>query len=208
MVKKLKHIFYIFLCLFCAQAEAYSPEEGNINAVFGPVISRSMFTGTRTSTEPSTTTSFGLLAIGDVNRTGSLEIGLFYITKQFFREQNGLFYGEQTGTVHVDMGYRFWFGDIFSTSLSFFSAYTMGDIAVIHSDLPAGQTLDTSAHDTTEYGFDLSVMAEVVSRNRVGIVVDGRYSLNLTKRDDERADHYAILVGMRYLLQDKVPGPR
>ncbi|MEQ1877706.1 MAG: hypothetical protein ABL958_13765 [Bdellovibrionia bacterium] len=208
-MKKTKYIFVVISLYFGSLAQAYNPQEGNISAVFGPVVSKAVFEGPATGSATSAMTGIGLLAIGDVNTAGSLEIGVFHLTKQFYREQNGLFVGEQTNLIQIDMGYRMWLGNVFSIGLFLFSSYTIGDFAVVHNDLPAGQTLETSARDTTEYGASLSILTELLNRGPVAMMLDTRYSYDVTKRDDERADHFSFLIGLRFLLQEKVaPPPR
>lgn len=84
----------------------------------------------------------------------------------------------------------------------------MGSYNTLHSDFPVNQTeIGTSAQDYTEYGFDFSLQAEVWSSGRYGVVIDGRYSQSVTNKPGEDANHYAFMVGLRYLIQEKGPPP-
>jgi hypothetical protein len=200
-------IICLFLWLFnSAVSLAYVPKAGNVTATFGPQISQTISNGSRSGADNPLQNGYGLIALGDVNDYGALEIGTFYMPKIFIREAGGKFLSEKTQTMHITLGYRYWLAPSFSTSLTFYSAYSMGSYNTLHSDFPAGQTeKGTSAQDYTEYGFDLALQAEVWSSGRYGIVIDGRYSQSVTNKPSEDANHYAFLIGLRYLIQEKVP---
>jgi hypothetical protein len=201
----------IILCLFLwlfnsAVSLAYVPKSGNVTATFGPQLSQTISNGSRTGADNPVQNGYGLIALGDVNDYGALEIGTFYMPKIFIRESGGKFLSEKTQTMHITLGYRYWLAPSFSASLAFYSAYSMGSYNTLHSDFPAGQTVvGTSAQDYTEYGFDLALQAEVWQSGRYGVIIDSRYSQSVTNKPSEDANHYAVLVGLRYLLQEKVP---
>lgn len=148
---------------------------------------------------------FALIAEGDVNNHGGLEIGIFYLHKLYFRKQDSEALAEKVKQIYVTMGYRHWLGTKFSLAAALFSSYTMGDYRVIHSSFNPPNRADTSAQDTTEYGFDFSLQYEFWGRKRWAAVVDTRYSLSVTNKFQEDGDHYGVLVALKYLVQQKDP---
>ena len=84
----------------------------------------------------------------------------------------------------------------------------MGDPTILHNDFTPGNEIDTSATDTTEYGFDFSLQTELWQNDLNSVILDLRYSRSVTNKSSEDADHYGILIGYRYLLQEKKPGAK
>lgn len=184
---------------------AYIPEEGNVTATLGPYFNRTNFGDKPSGAESRTLRGWGLIAQGDANDKGALEIALFHTKRNFFREQGGLYVGEQAELIEIAMGYRVWLTKTFSFATDFYSSYTMGEQVLIHSDFPPGAAPDTSARDTTEYGLDFSLQTELFSYNRYALILDTRYSYSFTNKADERGDQYAALIGIKYLIQEKYP---
>ena len=195
---------FIFLSFICSSKTfAYTPKEGNVSAILGLTKFRTNFGGSSTGASAPFYTGLGLVAVGDVNDHGSLEIGTFYTDKMYIRETGGKYIAEVTQLVHITLGYRHWINSMFSTSMSFFSAYPIGDPEIVHSDFPQNSQIDTSARDSTEYGFDLAFQGELWSNDKLALVWDGRFSKSVTPKNNEYADHYGILVGLRYFIQEK-----
>jgi hypothetical protein len=209
-----KHVIIMTLLLIPGgNADAYMPDEGNVNAIIGPFFSKTDFSGSNTGAHSPVLQNGGLIAQGDVTSKGSVEIAIFYMNKYFIRELGGQYKTEETDLFHITMGYRHWFLESFSGSLAFFSSYTVLDVSTIHNDFPAGVDVDTSARDITEYGFDFSLQYEFWTHGRFGVVVDGRYSYSVTKKDSEYSNHFGALVGLRYLISKReevkiAPPPR
>jgi hypothetical protein len=184
-------------------AYSYVPKEGNVNAVFGPFLYQTRFPSSATGAQSSYLGDFGIMALGDVSSHGSLEIAIFHMNKMFFRQEQGNFIAEKTQAIHITMGYRWWHTNRFSTSLAIYSAYGMGDPEVVHSDFVGSTAVTTSARDTTEYGFDFAAQYEYWSSGRFAGILDARYSLSVTNKPNEYADHYGIMFGLRYFIQEK-----
>ena len=174
--------FIVLVFLYSLSSIAYAPAEGNITSYFGPYLYKTNFAGSPTGAKSPDLAGLGLVVNGDINDKGSLEIGLFQLNKIYFREEQGGFIAEQTALVHITMGYRRWLSQYFSTSLTFFSAYSLGSTKIIHSDFSAGAEVDTSARDITEYGFDLALQSELYSTSNYAIVLDARYSASVTNK--------------------------
>lgn len=197
------------LLLLPLAAAAYVPEEGKITATLGPFIYRTDFKGSDSGATSPVLGDVGLIVNGDASKKGALEISMFHMNKIFFRDQGGLYQAEQTQVVHIGMGYRWWLSERWSSALTFYSAYSIGDPVVVHTDFAPGTEIDTSARDLTEYGFDLSVQAELWHNEKYALVLDARYSPTLTAKDSEHENHYGVLLGFKYVVQEKeTPSPR
>lgn len=197
---------FAFLCFltWSAQSAAYTPEEGKVNAILGPYYFRTNFEGSKQGAVASNKTGAALIAIGDVSDHGSLEIGVFMMRKQYFREYHGGYVGAETSLVHITTGYHFWHTPYFSSSLAFFSAYPIGDAEIIHNSVPpGGDPVDTSVSDNAEYGIEASLQGELYSSGRYALVLEARYAFSLTHKNSESADHYGALLGLRYLIQEE-----
>lgn len=182
---------------------AYIPKEGQVTATFGPYFSRTDYHGDDASANPSSYhSSLGLVALGDINARSSLEIAMLYTPVTYIRSQESLYLAEKTQVMHITMGWRYWFNPYFSGSLSFFSAYSMGDTSITYNALPAGETLNTSATDITEYGFDFALQGDLWHNEKFAVILETRYSLSVTNKRGESGNQYGALLGLRYLIQE------
>lgn len=191
------------MVLVSIQAWSYTPKEGSVSALLSPLIMQSEF---QSKTDEIRNPYFGglsLIAQGDVNDTGSLEIGLFHFDKVYYMTSANQAITEKIELMHVTLGYRYWLNSIFSLSLSFSSSYSIGDPQITFSQFPVGQEVKTSAHDTTEYGFDLSIQTELWTNTKSSIIADTRYYYSVTPKDSEKANHYLVQIGYKQLIQNK-----
>lgn len=184
-------------------AHAYTPKEGSVTGTFGPFLNKTNFTGSSSGAKASVLGGPGLVAVGDISDHSGLEVAMFYMPKMFFRDADGLFIAEKVQMLQVNMGYRRWLNPYFSTSLTFYSTYAIGDEEIVHSDFNPRNSVGTSARDRTEYGFDWALQGDLYSWDKSAIVLDLRYSMNVTPKKDEKADHYGVMLGYRYLLKEK-----
>ena len=195
----------VIFFLISSSTFAYTPEEGNITASLGPYFYKTNFKDAKTDAKSPYLTGLGLIVNGDISNKGSLEIGMFHMNKRFLRREGPSYLSEQTQVIHITMGYKWWLSRYLSTSMALFSAYPMGKIRVLYSNFPSGESVKTSARDTTEYGFDFAIQSQLWSGEKFDAVAELRYSLSLTSRTKEEADHYGGFVGIRYLIQEKNP---
>ena len=196
-------MLFSVLNLLAISSWSYTPQEGSVSALLSPLIMQSDF---QPETDQFNNPYFGgisLIAQGDLNDSGALEIGLFHFDKVYYIKSGALELTEKTELVHVTLGYRYWMNNIFSLSLAFSSAYSIGQPQIIYSQFPTGQEIKTSAHDTTEYGFDLSVQTELWTNTKHSIIADTRYFYSVTPKDSEKASHYLIQIGYKKLYQTK-----
>lgn len=149
----------------------------------------------------------GVIANGDINNRGALEVAIFHMDKLFFVQKGPYLIAEEAQLIHITMGYRYWLSSYFSAALGFYSSYTLGTRVTKYNDFPQDQIPDTSAKDVTEYGMDFSLMSEVWAQKKWAVILEGRYSLSLTSKNKEKADHYGALLALRYLIQEKNQKP-
>ena len=202
-VKVLFLIFFL-LSMPILKAFAYEPQEGNVTAIIGPFASRTDYPGSDSIKAPWFG-GVGLIVQGDINKKGALEIAMFHMQKAYFRQTGPLLLAEKVELMHITMGYRHWISPLYSASLALSSSYPMNEKSILHNDFPLNQPADTSTSDTVDYGFDLSLQAELWNSDRYSVVTDVRYGLSVTDKPDEKGSHYGILIGFKYLIQEKYP---
>ena len=193
----------ILISLIPVHTFAYTPKEGNVSATLGPYLSRTNFEGSSSGANTPYFGGFGIMALGDINDHASLEISWFTMPMVYVRQKGGLYLAEQIQTTQINMGYRQWLSSYLSAGLSFYSAYSIGEIQTVHSDFPKGQEIDTSASDKTEYGFDFSIQGQLWSDGFITCILDGRYSLSVTSKEKENADHFGLFLALRYMVKEK-----
>lgn len=200
----MKYFAVGFLILMTSlQSIAYVAKEGNISAIVGPFFSKTNFTESR-AVDNDLLNGMGVIAVGDFNDRAALEVGIFYMNKQYYRLLTPNLVAERAELMHVTMGYRRWLQSWLSGSLSFFSSYSIGQASVVYNDFPAGgEVADTSARDITEYGVDIALQFELMQRQEWAVILDTRYSLSVTDKQHESGDHYGALIGIRYMVQEK-----
>lgn len=200
--------FFVTLALVfsAVPAVAYDAAEGKVNAIFGPFFYQTDFRGTPSGTKSPWMNDYGLIAQGDVNEKGALEIGLFHMNKIFFRDYEGGYFAQKTQLIYVTMGYRWWLSKLYSASLALHTSYALGDPGTVEDTVPTGVPRpDTSATIIAAYGIDLSLQSELWSSGRYSVLLDTRYAASLTRRIGENANHYGVMVGLKYLIQEKDP---
>jgi hypothetical protein len=202
-VKNFAYLVTLILLLTSTISHAYVPEEGRISIYGGPMWYKSYFTNTSNGAKSIEQGSTGLVVIGDINTLSSLEVGLFFLNKQYQRDLQGRILIEQTKLAHITMGYRRWLNEIFSLSFTLSSGYSMGDPEIIYTDFLPADNIDTSARDTTEYGLDISLQTELWKKEDLSVVLDTRFAKLFTAKDDEKADHFAVMLALQYKLQEK-----
>jgi hypothetical protein len=188
------------------QAFAHEPADGSIYGTLAPYTIRTQPRDHEFSSP--WTGGFGLIAEGDLDQHGGIEIGAMYLNQLFSLKQDNLEVEELGHRIYVTTGYRYWPADWFSVALTFFSSYSIGSGQIVHNEFPASQTPETSAHVITSYGFDGSVQFEPWHKDRYAMIVDLRYSYSITPRPGEDSNFYGAMVGLKYFIQSPdVPPP-
>lgn len=196
-------ILIVLLSLSANESFAYTGKEGNLAIILGPTIYKTNFGGANPDYNNNYGSNLALIAVGDLSDNGGVELGIFLLEKTFLRGDNGYFLAQEAEMLHITMGWRAYFSKMFSSSITFFSAYPMGTPSTVYSNIPSSVFVNTSASDKVEYGFDFAAQAEVANWGKVAVITDLRYSLSLTPKEEEHADHYGAMIGIRYLPLEK-----
>lgn len=194
----------ILICfLLVAQAAwPYTPKEGNVSAVLGPVAFRTDMSDAKFKTPMPALGGVGLLAYGDIGDHGSLEIAMFYMQKIYVVNQDNRVFAEKSQVMHIPMGYRYWWAPSFSTSLAIYSSYPMGNATEVTNDYGAS-TPRTSLAERTTYGAEVAVQIELREWDRYALVSDVRYAHAFDPKPNESSDHAGVFLGLRYFIQAK-----
>jgi len=186
-----------------APAYAHRPEDGKVYAAFGPFLFQTQ--RFEEQFQSPITGGWGLIAEGDLNKYGGLELSVFSMNQIFALERQDKKIIEKVTRLFIAMGWRQWLGRDFSLSPSFFSSYVMGDAKIIRSEFPANDPPRTSARDPVDYGVGLSAQLEALHLERFAIVIDARYNYSLTPKRGEDMNTYGFFVGFKYFIQGKQP---
>tara|TARA_B100001248_G_C27399710_1_gene469152 strand:+ start:16523 stop:17134 length:612 start_codon:yes stop_codon:yes gene_type:complete len=186
----------IILLLICAAAKAHEPVRGRISATVGPYLYQTHLKRNYPGFDSPERLGFGISVLGDVDKNGGIEAGMFYINKFFFRKADTLAVKEKVKRMYITLGYRHWFTSRFSFAGAFFSSYLMGDPVIVQTDfVPKEASPATSALDNVDYGGDFSLQWEVwrlKGEMQPTFIIDLRYSISNTSRDHEDSDHRAV----------------
>jgi hypothetical protein len=189
------------LYLYMDSAAAHVPQDGAIHVVVGPLSYATHEIGQGRMSE--FVNGFGISAEADLDKNGGLEVSILYNPKVFRIETNGLVLEETSKRIHIVTGYRHWFSPWFSFGGGIFSSYSMGDTYIRRNDFSPGPSPSTRSRSPSNYGIDLSTQAEFwrSPNGKLGFVVDIRYSLALSKNENESSNHYGALIGAKYSIQ-------
>ena len=204
-MKTIKYFLFAIVFMLTNESFAYKPQEGNVSAIFGPTLFKTNFGHANVGYESKRRTGLGLVALGDLNKNGAMEIGVFTLKKSYLKERDTKYIVQNAEILHITMGYRYYISERFSTSLTFFSGYALGNPETVYTDFSPTDPIDTSAKDNTEYGFDFAGQVELMSSKTLSLVLDVRYSLSLTPKEQEYADHFGLLFGLRYIISSAAP---
>ena len=198
-----KHLFWILIVFFSLYADAYEPKEGSITTLIGPFAYRTIFPDNTAGASSKIQGDGAIIINGDINSKGSLEIAIMHMRKMYFRDDGKNSIVEASQLMHIGMGYRRWISSYFSVAAAFYSAYPLDEAQIIHSDFLPGNEIATSAHDKTEYGIDISLQHQLWGTEKMSVILDARYGLSITNLSREKGDHYGLILGIKFLIQEK-----
>jgi hypothetical protein len=200
-----KRLLLLTIFFFQFNARAYDPNDGDITVTLGPSLYKTIYPNTPVGINSVYRGDMGLILNGDISGKGSLEIAIFHMNKEYYKEKNNLYLIEAVQLMHISMGYRHWLNPYLSGALGLYSAYPMEQSRRVYTDFLPGDLATTSAQDKTEYGFDISVQSELRQMKYFSLIAEARYSLSMTSQTDEKADHLTWMIGMKYLFQQRNP---
>jgi hypothetical protein len=187
--------------LLSVKSFAYSPAPGNGYISVGPLLSKTNFSNTNSGAQSPFQPGFGVVGLGDISSYSSIEVMMFYTNKFFFREHDSQILSEKTELLQISMGYRRYFSEFVSTAIDFYSSYSIGDPQIIHSDFLSGTDMNTSARDFTEYGFDFSLQFELWREKKSAFILDNRYSLSVTNKNQEYGNSYLFFLAYQQQIK-------
>lgn len=182
-------------------AYTYSPSKGQITATFGPCLVQPYWPYPPGDLAPWSG-GVSLIVNGDLNAQDSLEIGLANYHKLYLINLDDGPISEKTEVLHITMGYRHWLANFISVSASLYTDYPHGEVQLQHAQSNPTASTETSAHRNVNYGIDLSAQAELTRWSTSSLILDARYSRALTKKANEFADNYNMMIGLKYIIQD------
>lgn len=192
-----KCLLFILFSILALRGQAYTPKEGQIQVSLGPSVYQTDYDNSNLFHDERWSGGFGLLLTGDLSENSALELSMFNMYKTYFREIQNRVLAEKTALLHIAMGYRRYWTEKFSSSISFYSAYSMGRRKTLFTDLLPTDTLTTSASDITEYGMDLALQYQVWEQGEQGVVLDSRYAYSITNKSREYGNHYGFYLAYR-----------
>jgi hypothetical protein len=196
-------LIFLHLIISFQSARAHTPQAGKILATFVASAYRTQASHPEAYKLLGTSAGIGIIAEGDVDYNGGVEIALLYYNKSYFREYEDTLVVEKIKRAYITTGYRHWFNPYFSGALSFSSAYSMGDPRQTHVRGRDSPPVTTTAQKITEYGLDFSLQWEVWGNEIHALVLDNRYALSLTSQKGENANQISMLLGYKYLIPKK-----
>lgn len=202
--------FYLFTAVWLMSSvdpvSAHIPREGDVRAAVGPFWYKTDLRDH--SFDSPTQGGIGVIVEGDVDYYGGVEIGAFYNRQLFSIQKEGKELTEFGKRMYITMGYRHWLNPYFSGAVAFFSSYAMGEPQIVRNDFGQNQQPKTSASDVTEYGFDFSLQCEPLSKDRLALVLDARYSLSVTSKPGEASNFFGLFVAFKYYIQGQEKQPK
>ena len=195
---QISKILFVLCYLTGSEIQAHTPIEGDVWATTAPFFYRT--NSKHPVSKKSPNLGLAIVAEGDVDYNGGVEIAMIFVDKTYISNAGDDTLAERIKRMHITTGYRHWFNPVVSAGLSFYSSYSMGDSQVILDDRSNGSDLRTSSRDITEYGFDFSLQWEFINRGNFAAIADARYSLSTSRKIHESADHYGVLLGVKYLI--------
>lgn len=193
---------FTLLLFITNTGSAYIPVRGNVHAVLGSYFFQTNYGGEQHMTAPNRD-GIAVLVWGDVSDHGSLEMSMFHMSKTYYRRDREMLIIEKVPTVHVSIGYRYWWKPDVSLSLGLFTSYPLEDTEKIFSNFPPAEEITTTARENSQTGLDMAVDKEVWADGRYAVTLGARYSWALTKLHDEFSDQYGVMLGLRYFIQGR-----
>ena len=193
------------LVVYSNCANGHAPVAGDVYIYGGPLVSRTI-TWSRESRRDSPFLGGGILvAEGDFDQDGGLEIGLLAVDKYYIRSRDDSALTQKIYRLDITTGYKRWLASFVGVGIGVYSAYSMGDPRTVGSEAGSNTTeYDTSATRTEEYGLDASLDAEIEFSDRVFGLVGARYQISETRKRHESADLFCATIAVKYFL----PKPR
>lgn len=199
---KIFFIFFFMVIFPLSQLALALPlHEGRITAAAGPLFQKAHQIKTASGAYLPPSAGLGILVEGDLTERDGAEAGIFYFQKSYQREIAPNFIAERVHKVYMPLGYRRWFTERLSGGVAFSATYSVGKEETIYNDLPPLSKEQTSAAGIVDYGIDLSVQWECWQSDPWAVLIDTRYSYDLTPKNNEDANFYGVFIALKKMVQ-------
>lgn len=144
---------------------------------------------------------FGALVEANVNGFLGIETGALYVKRQYEYSAAGSSLVQQVDRLHVPVLAKFWPTNFLYVGAGPYVSFKTGSVnsALNIGGVDVG-SINTSADDDIELGFDLSTGVNFSVADKTGVFVELRYSSPFEKESSEDYEELTALAGVKLAL--------
>ncbi len=177
------------------------PDDGAlILSVFG-IVNENVKEVTSEERDKSYNFGFGGFVEANVNGILGIETGLMYVKRQYEYSAAGSSLVQQVNRLHVPVVVKFWPTNYISLGAGPFVSFKTGSVntALNIGGVDVG-SIDSSADDDVEFGYDLTAGLNFAVAEKTGIFIEARYSSPFEKENSEDYEELSALAGVKIQL--------
>lgn len=177
------------------------PEDGSfIVSVFG-IANQKVKQINTDQRDKSFNIGFGGLVEANVNGFLGVETGALFIKRQYEYSNSGASLVQQVDRLHIPVIAKFWPTNYVSLGVGPFVSFKTGSV---DTNLNIGGvdlgTVQTSANDKVEFGFDLTAALNLSVAEKTGVFIEARYSSPFEQQNSEDYEELSALAGVKIQL--------
>ncbi len=177
------------------------PEDGTIIlSVFG-VLNENVDEVDTEDRNESIDLGFGALVEANVNGYLGIESGALFVKRQYEYSAGSSSLVQQVDRIHVPVLAKFWPTNYFYVGAGPFVSFKTGSV---NNTLNIGGvdvgTVESSADDDVEIGYDLTAGVNLAVLDKTGIFVELRYSSPFEKEKSENYEELTALAGVKIAM--------
>jgi opacity protein-like surface antigen len=144
---------------------------------------------------------FGVLVEANVNGFLGIETGLLYVKRQYEYSAAGSSLVQQVNRLHVPVLAKFWPTNFLYVGAGPYVSFKTGSVnsALNIGGVDVG-SVDTSADDDVELGYDISTGVNFSVADKTGVFVELRYSSPFEKESSENYEELTALAGVKIAI--------
>jgi opacity protein-like surface antigen len=144
---------------------------------------------------------FGALVEANVNGFLGIETGLLYVKRQYEYSAAGSSLVQQVNRLHVPVLAKFWPTNFLYVGAGPYVSFKTGSVnsALNIGGVDVG-SVDTSADDDVELGYDISTGVNFSVADKTGVFVELRYSSPFEKESSENYEELTALAGVKIAI--------
>lgn len=147
--------------------------------------------------------NFGVGGLVEANVNGILgiETGAIFIKRQYEYSAAGASLVQQVDRLHIPVVAKFWPTNYISLGVGPFISFKTGSVdnTLNIGGVDVG-TIQSSADDDVEFGYDLTAGLNFAVAEKTGIFVEARYSSPFEKENSEDYEELSALAGVKIQL--------